>query len=29
LATRLATLRMRSVDPMEVPPYLCTINAIG
>ena len=22
LATRLATLRMRSVDPIEVPPYL-------
>jgi hypothetical protein len=20
---------MRSVDPIEVPPYLCTINAIG
>jgi hypothetical protein len=29
LATRLATLRMRSVDPMEVPPYLWTMSAIG
>src|SRR5687767_13335565 len=29
LATRLATLRMRSVEPMHVPPYLLTINAIG
>ena len=28
LATRLATLRMRSVDPIEVPPYLWTIRAM-
>jgi hypothetical protein len=28
LATRLATLRMRSVDPIEVPPYLWTIKAM-
>src|SRR5438094_1333142 len=28
LATRLATLRMRSVDPIEVPPYLWTMSAM-
>src|SRR5947208_151153 len=29
LATRLATLRMRSGDPIEVPPYLWTMSAMG
>jgi hypothetical protein len=29
LLTRRATLRMRSVEPIEVPPYLWTINAMS
>ncbi|MCI4052730.1 hypothetical protein MM710_31430, partial [Klebsiella pneumoniae] len=28
LATRLATFLMRSGEPTDVPPYLCTINAM-
>src|SRR6201997_1225701 len=28
LATRLATFLMRSTEPIEVPPYLCTMSAI-
>src|ERR1700761_7148801 len=27
-ATRLATFWMRSTEPIEVPPYLCTMSAI-
>jgi len=28
LATRRATFLMRSVEPIDVPPYLCTNKAI-
>jgi hypothetical protein len=27
-ATRFATFLMRSTEPIEVPPYLCTMSAI-